>query len=997
MGFRTKVTLLLSLVFLCAAGILAQSTTGGALTGTVTQEGNPVQGVVVTISSPSLQGSRETVTNESGGYNFPALPPGHYTARFELQGLEPQTRRVQVALAQTARLDASMSLSEMTEALTVTASAPPVAESTEVQTNFQKDLIEDLPVARTIAGITGLAPGVVTGINGFQISGGMSFDNLYTVNGAVIQENLRGQTHNLFIEDAIQETTVQTAGVSAEYGNFTGGVVNAITKSGGNEFSGSLRDSLTNPSWTTKSPDIFTLSNNAPARTEAADNLDQTNSVYEATLGGRVIRDRLWFFAAARQSENESERFFANSTATYTAITTDERLEAKMTGAVTPKHNIVASYMDAPVTQENNCQFGCFDMESVDPNIGFPNDFLTVFYNGVLTNNLLLEVKYTKVNFEFDSLGGDDPDFATGTPIHLNAPGFNSYTNAPPFCGECTTDTRDNDTIGFKGTYYLGTQRLGNHSILAGVERFHETRLSDNHQSPTDFRIVSRTRAPKGGGNSPTLISLVPVSGGVLRDFVWWFPIEMSSLGSDLNTDAVYVNDKWDLSSHWSFNVGLRFDRNDSTDSAGNVVADDQKLSPRLGATYDVFANGRLRLNAAYGSYVGRLAETVANGQSPAGTPANFAFAYEGPELVDLPPAEVAHRFFEWFNANGGTDRPTVSAFVPGFSQRLEDTLVSPSVDEWTIGVSTQIGQGFVRADYIHRDWNDFYLGDVSTEIGTVTSPVGTRTDLTLVRNGDDLVREYDALQFQGSYRFTSRFNVGGNYTWSKTWGNATGENTGFGPFVSISRNYYREYYHWDTFAPEGYLSTDQTHKARAWVSYDLPTFLGDFNFSLLERFDSGAPYSLAGSIDVRANANFYGAGQAGGVTNPGYAAAPTSVTYFFSDRGEFRFDDLSATDLAINYNTNPGWMRGAQIFVQGELLNAFNEDAAISYNTSVITHLQDATLRRFNPQAGDVPVEGVHWRKGPLFGLPTSATSAQVAGHYQLPRTYRVSLGLRF
>ena len=71
--------------------------------------------------------------------------------------------------------------------------------------------------------VTGLAPGVTNGVNGLSISGGNSFDNLYTVNGAVVQENLRGQPHNLFIEDAIQETTVQTAGVSAEFGNFTGG------------------------------------------------------------------------------------------------------------------------------------------------------------------------------------------------------------------------------------------------------------------------------------------------------------------------------------------------------------------------------------------------------------------------------------------------------------------------------------------------------------------------------------------------------------------------------------------------------------------------------------------------------------------------------------------------------------------------------------------------------------------------------------------------------
>src|SRR4029077_8582777 len=91
------------------------------------------------------------------------------------------------------------------------------------------------------------------GVNGNTISGAMSYDNLYLVNGAVVNENLRGQPHQLYIEDAIQETTVLTGGVSAEFGRFTGVVVSAITKSGGNEFSGSVRDTIDNPSWTEKS------------------------------------------------------------------------------------------------------------------------------------------------------------------------------------------------------------------------------------------------------------------------------------------------------------------------------------------------------------------------------------------------------------------------------------------------------------------------------------------------------------------------------------------------------------------------------------------------------------------------------------------------------------------------------------------------------------------------------------------------------------------------
>ncbi len=81
------------------------------------------------------------------------------------------------------------------------------------------------------------------------ISGAQSYENLYMVNGATIVHNLVGTPYDLFIEDAIQETTTITSSVSAEFGRFTGGVVNAITKSGGNAFSGSFRTTLTNDDW----------------------------------------------------------------------------------------------------------------------------------------------------------------------------------------------------------------------------------------------------------------------------------------------------------------------------------------------------------------------------------------------------------------------------------------------------------------------------------------------------------------------------------------------------------------------------------------------------------------------------------------------------------------------------------------------------------------------------------------------------------------------------
>jgi hypothetical protein len=137
-----------------------------------------------------------------------------------------------------------------------------------------------------VAQITGLG-------NAFTISGAPTFDNLFTVDGAVIIDNLRATPNNLFIEDAIQETTTTVSSVSAEFGRFTGGVVNTITKSGGNLFSGSFRTTLTNDAWWAVTP----------AGETRVQHLDPR---YEATLGGFLWKDHAWFFGSGRWQDTST-------------------------------------------------------------------------------------------------------------------------------------------------------------------------------------------------------------------------------------------------------------------------------------------------------------------------------------------------------------------------------------------------------------------------------------------------------------------------------------------------------------------------------------------------------------------------------------------------------------------------------------------------------------------------------------------------------------------
>ena len=970
-------------LLLIAVPSFAQNT--GQMTGNVTLDGAPLPGVTVTIQSPALQGSRTTYTDVNGNFNIAALPPGTYTVVFEMESMQSVTTTTRVTLGGTARANATMRLSAVAEAITVTAAAPAVLETQEVQANYDADLIEDLPIGRTVQATVSLAPGVTTNGPGgaVVVGGGYAYDTLYLINGAVTNENVRGQTDNLFIEDAIQETTIITGAVSAEYGRFTGGVVSAITKSGGNEFSGSLRDSFTNPSWT-----------NPSDRGEARAN-STLNETYEATIGGRIIRDRLWFFGAGRYFERDIPGFFIDGggrdvpISRPTTVELDERYEGKLTGQITPRHSVVGSYLDYTVDQTPHCAFGCWDTNTLDINgRQLPREMITANYNGIITSNFLVEAAYSTRELVFQGSGGDhvtqnpnDPrDLALGTWAYdLN---FGGAWGAPIFCGVCDPEVRDNDYYLVKGTYYLASEGLGTHNIVAGYENFAESRFANNYQSGSNFSVYTYTPPEfEADGTFRPIIAF--------GDILQWVPIFRLSQGSDFVTESFFINDKWDMNPNWSFNIGGRYDINDGVDSGGATISDDAKFSPRLGITYDIRGDGRFKANASYSTYVSRIQETVGGGAG-GGNPAYIGYYYTGDQIggagSGLSSFEVLEELFNWFFSVGGYDNTDnlIFASIPGENTRFDGSLASPSVDEITLGFGGQIGsRGFLRVDLIDREWEDFYSQETRPNDTTIVA--GQELDVRTFTNNNVVEKTYQAVQLQGSYRLLDRLNLGANYTWSEAEGNEIGETTGSGPGASTPLSY-REYKAFAQNNPIGFLPNDQTHKARLWISYDLPMgFLGNLNTSLLQRFDSGIPYSALGTVHV---ASF--------VDNPGYATPPSGETYYFSERGEFRTDDVTATDLALNWSLP---ISRVNLFFQGEVINVFDEQNTVTESAAITVY----SANRFNPFT-ETPREcpqftpnatciaqGFNWKKNDTFGTPTSVAS------YQLPLTYRFSVGLRF
>jgi hypothetical protein len=976
-------------LLLTALPVLAQIPTG-TVSGKVTSaEGEALPGVMVTVSSPSLQGSRDAVTSETGEYNIPLLPPGEYEISFELEGFANPRRSVKISAAQTVRLDAELSNTAVSEEIVVTGSYETISTSPEASTTYEKEFIESLPIERNLRETVLLTPGVAaTGPGGartraISIAGSQSYESLFLVNGVVVNENLRGQAFPLFIEDAIEETTTTVSGVSAEYGRFSGGVVNTITKSGGNELHGSFRTSLTNQKWEEKTPVTVTQR-------------DKINERYEATLGGWFWKDKIWYFLAGRdfQDQNTAQTFLGgtvvNSTPTPFDIGSDQqRYEGKLTVSPFQGHRLVGSYIKIDEEEVGNRFGNVMDTRSLVTRT-LPQELMAINYTGVVTENFFVEGQYSERKFVFENSGSRFTDIINGTLMVDGATSRRWWS--PTFCGVCTDEERNNENLLVKGSWFLSSEGLGSHDLAFGYDTFDDQRLANNHQSGSDFRVITRRTIQVNNVVYPVLVT---DPDGDLNQFIQWNPILQDAQTTKFVTNSIFLNDKWRLNDHFSFNLGVRYDENDGKDAGGRVVANDDRITPRLSLAYDPQGNGNWLFALGYGEYVSAIANNQANSTSAAGNPAALLWAYGGPSINDVtspvgatlvPTDQAIRTIFDWFNSVGGVNNTShlLLVDIPGGTTIIPDSLASPYVREYSFGVTKRLSsRGVARADYVHRDYKDFYSTRTDLSTGQVTTAAGGRADLGILENSNDgIERVYDGLHTQAQLRLTDRLNLGGVYTWSHLRGTFDGETTANGP-VSAGFATYPEYKDPRWNSPRGDLALDQRHRASLWAVFDIfETSHHSLNVSVLQSYASGLPYGAVNRVNSRAF-----------VTNPGYALPPSAanIVYYYTNRDAFRTDDITSTDLSLNYAFEWAVLgKDIEIFLQPDVLNVFNEHGLINVNTTTLDATNTAGLQTFNPFT-TTPVEGVHWRKGPTFGQGVNETD------YQLPRTFRFSVGLRF
>ena len=962
---------------LSATALFAQGVQTGTLRGIVKDnQGLPIPGVTVTTTSPALQGPRVATTDSTGAYTFLNLPPGTYHVKYELSNFTTIERDANVALGLTVEVNVAMAPAGVTEQVNVVAETPAPIATPVLGANIKHEEVEALATPRTLQGIATLAPAVTEytpNAGQLVINGSFAFDNVFMVNGVDVNDNLFANPQNLFIEDAIEETQVLTSGISAEYGRFSGGVVNAITKSGGNTFSGSFRTNFSSPSWSNETPYDVSHHNVYPS------NLQET---YEGTLGGPILKDKLWFFGAGRYAGLQIPLTVQQSGAQEIQQDTNKRGEVKLTGTIAPNHTIQGGYLNNARTVSNTS--GILSLIA-DPHSlitrSLPNWYYYTNYKGVLGSGLLIEGQYSQRHFQFSGDGGTSTAI-TDSPMFSNSQGL--IYNAPYFCA-CDPENRNNRQITANVTKFWNAH--GSHTTKGGYEWFRSQRTGGNSQSSTSY--VFNTDWLTDANGNPALDAngrFIPVfvPGDSSVDY---YP---ATIGAVLNVDnhSLFIQDHWAISDRWSADIGARYEHVKALSNPGDIVGvDNNRIVPRLAASWDVAGTGAHIVHLSYAQYSGRYNEALIGANSPVGNPSDIFSIYQGPagQGVGFAPGFDVSKWYPVTPDNASVTVPTANIF-------MDPSTKSPLVHEiqTSYGANLHNGKAYGEAAFVWRKTTSMIEDIIDRTTGT-THVVLNGIDAGVVtnhlyENSDIPERQYSALAFTGRYNATNRLILNAQWTVElKNEGNYTGEETNQPGSTGRIGDYPEAYApEANRFYPTGNLPSFERNRVRAWAIYTQPMKqFGTVSVSGLLRVDSAQTFSLAQTrvpiTTIQRNI----------LTTAGYPDAPGTSTLYFDSRGSQFYNGYNSVDLDINYDIPV--FKTVKPWVKFDVFNLFNNDQLVSFNTTV----------RQDPNS---PLDALGYRTGYVrsaqFGTATSATQfipIPGGGSQNGLRTFRLAVGIRF
>ena len=890
--------------FLAVASValaFGQMTPTGKLTGTVTDDGKaPLPGVSVKISSPSLiLPEMATVTNEDGLYRFFSLPSGTYKIVFELQGFKTGVREGIIVRAQgNIVIDMTLAPGEINESITVVGLSPTVdMQKTQTGSTFTTELIETLPLSRDLASIFNSAPGMFARTS----HGSDARSNNFIVDGVKMQDPVTGDPYQTVPWNAIDEVEIETSNQKAEYGAVKGALVNVITKAGGNEFSGGVNFYFRDKS--------LQSDNTQGTPLEGRFVGFRRQFVPGFSLGGPIVKDKLWFFTSLDVDLSSSYIQGFPAPATYggpqpeSAPTAQNTYApfAKMTWQLGQKDKIVASayYRLYNWDHRNASRWTVLDANSKeDSAVTIAN----VQWTKTISNNFFTNVKAAWYSLHQYILARND---------------------LAPLVDEAT----DNINRGGAGSDWWYTRRR---LQLAGdATRFvdnwagsHEFKLGFDSEFAFDTTETQYYQDPHFEGVFPEGFKAVDI---YLWDGVpnWaWVGTEYKQKNNLVQIGG-YLQDTWSPIKRLTINLGVRYDfaqgsyppqkTRDGSEWVNETTIKAMTfnmLSPRLGLSFDPIGDNKTVVRANFGRYYAPLLMIY--------------YYFNNPNQRSS--------FWAQLNPDWSVNY-TTPVWSPGMTA-VDPDISSPYADELNIGIERELFEDFSLSvtyiakweknliddvDRAHLDW-DAYLetGDLvwsGYHAVTGTDP-WTDNDVTFYEMNEDFgdyhfvfqnvpgtARKYRGLETKLTKRMSDRWALQASYVWSRGVGvlnTSRDQSTGFTGFYDDPNSMINAY---------GRLDYQREHLVKVQGTYAGPWGI---NASAYYQFGSGVPYSRV----IRTYEAGLGSLYQGG------------VAIFAEPRGSYEMPDQHLLDIRIE-KTFPVW-RG-ELGVQFDAYNVFNNNRATS------------------------------------------------------------------
>src|SRR3954447_15498107 len=554
------VSAFISLAVVSAA--FAQSVSSATIEGIAKDEsGSVLPGVTVTASSPQLQvGQLVQVSDATGAYRFVDLPAGTYSVRAELQGFSATVHDdLRLTVGFTARVDLTLKVGALEESITVSGQSPVVdVSTTTASVAFTKEVLDSIPRGRDLQNVFAMAPGVTQAVADVGGSTMAQRQNLSSY-GVLSQPKLQVEGMNItmgadqntaiyFNDSTLEEVQIKTSGSDAEV-SVPGISMVAIMKSGGNSFHGAYQIS-------TESPALQADNLNDALRAQGLTATSPLKNFYDlaADLGGRIIRDKFWFYAAyGRQAKNEGLVGFASgpgSDGKY--LTTDDplanvetslsQISTKLSYQLSKNNRLVYAWQRGTKAQPQNNAGRFTPLESTRDYLN-PTAIQKIELQSMISPQVLVNAVAGYSGYVTDYDAARSYARADAPPRQDLATTLN--TGSAPLHQNKTRDRyQTEDSISF----FPERSLLGKHEFKTGISIYLD-KSSDGYSNNLACNCILYTDTIGGVPNTPSQIRIynTPV-----------VPADHD------NTYAWYLKDSWRATGKLTINLGIRIERQHS-------------------------------------------------------------------------------------------------------------------------------------------------------------------------------------------------------------------------------------------------------------------------------------------------------------------------------------------------------------------------------------------------------------------------------------------------